>query len=125
MHFERQCIIFFSRKPKKNLKVSPVNKVGSDYHKYSYCDRWMSDIHHAPCGVCHQQLLQRTSPPKLLAGFLPNLVGRILIWPSLKIVQIFPIHCISSSQRLKIDFQDESFKKSSGTTRPRTLILAM
>ena len=22
--------------------------------------------------VCHQQLLQRTSPPKLLAGFLPN-----------------------------------------------------
>ena len=30
--------------------------------KVSYCNHWMSV-------VCHKQLLQRTSPPKLLAGF--------------------------------------------------------
>ena len=38
----------------------------------SYCDRLMSVVR-------RQQLLQATSPPKLLAGFLPNLVGMILI----------------------------------------------
>ena len=38
------------------------------------------------CGVCHQQLLQRTSP-KLLAGFWPNLTGMNRIWPSLIIVK--------------------------------------
>ena len=57
-----------------------------------------------------QQLLQRTSSPKLLAGFYLNLVGMILIWPSLKIVQMVPVHCISRSHGLKIDFQDENFK---------------
>ena len=62
---------------------------------------------------CRQQLLQRTSPPKLLAEFLPNLAGIILIYPSLIIVQIVPIRCVSRSHRLKIDFQDENYKKSS------------
>ena len=57
-----------------------------------------------------QQLLQRTSPPKLLAEFLPNLAGMILIYPSLIIVQIVPIRCVSKSHRLKIDFQDENYK---------------
>ena len=70
----------------------------------SYCHRLMS------CVVRRQQLLQKTAPPKLLAGFYPNLVGIILIWPSLKIVQMVPVHCISRSHRLKIDFQDENFK---------------
>ena len=32
--------------------------------------------------VRRQQLLQRTPPPKLLAGCWPNLVGMILIWHS-------------------------------------------
>ena len=58
--------------------------------------------------MCRQQLLQKTSP-KLLAG----LNGMILIWPSLKIVQMVPILCISRSHRLKIDFKDDNFKKSS------------
>ena len=40
----------------------------------------------------------------------PNLAGMILIWPSLKIVQMVMVHCISRSHRLKIDFQDETFK---------------
>ena len=57
--------------------------------------------------VRRQQLLQRTSPSELLAGFLPNLVGMIFIWPSLKIVQMVTVDCISRSQRLKIDFQYE------------------
>ena len=47
--------------------------------------------------------LQRTSP-KLLAGFWPNLVEMILIWPSLKIVQMV----LTRSHRLKIDFQDKN-----------------
>ena len=37
----------------------------------SYCDRCMYVVR-------RQQLLQTTSPPKLLAGFGPNLVGMIL-----------------------------------------------
>ena len=36
----------------------------------SYCDRWMSIVRRATCvNVPRQQLLQRTSPPKLLPGF--------------------------------------------------------
>ena len=54
--------------------------------------------------------LQRTSPPELLAGFLPNLAGMIPTWPSLIIVQLVMVCCISRSQRLKIDFRDENFK---------------
>ena len=47
--------------------------------------------------VRRQQLLQMTSPPKLMAGFRPNLVGMILIRPALEIVQMVPVHCISRS----------------------------
>ena len=58
-----------------------------------------------PSSVVHrQQLLYMTSPPKLLAGILPNLVGMILIWFSLKIVQMVPVYCISRSHRIEIDF---------------------
>ena len=53
-------------------------------------------------------------------GKQPNLEGMLLIWPSLKSVQIVQIHCISRSRRLKIDFQDENLKIFfSETTRPR------
>ena len=56
--------------------------------------------------------------PKLLAGFFPNLAGIILVWPSLIIVQMVPVSCISRSHKLKIDFQDEKLKKKlSETTR--------
>ena len=61
------------------------------------------------CIVCRQQLLQRTSSPKFVAGFLPNLVGIFLVKPSLLIVQMVLVCCISRSHRLKIDFQDENF----------------
>ena len=37
--------------------------------------------------VCHQQLVQRTSLPKLPAGFRPNLAGMIVT----KSVQIMPL----------------------------------
>ena len=85
----------------------------------SYCDHWMSVVR-------RQLLLQWTSPPKRLAGFLPNMVEIILIWPSLKTVQMILVHCISRSHRLKIDLQDENFKIfSPETTRPRALIFGM
>ena len=71
---------------------------------------WSLDVRRVACCVRRQQLLQTTSPPKLLAGFWPNLVGMILIWPSFKIVQMVLVHCISRSHILKIDFQDENFK---------------
>ena len=68
-------------------------------------------------------LSSTTSPPKLLAGFLPNLAGMILIWPSLIIVQMVLVRCISRSHRQKIDFRDENFL--SETTRHRALIFGM
>ena len=71
---------------------------------------WSSIVRRLTCVVCRQQLLQKTSSPKQLAGFWPNLAGMILIWPSLIILQMILVHCISRSHRLKIDFQDENFK---------------
>ena len=53
--------------------------------------------------------VQRTSP-RLLAGFQPTLAGMIFIKPSLIIVQMILVHCISRSHKLKIDFQYENFK---------------
>ena len=55
------------------------------------------------CVVRRQQLLPRTSP--LQAGFLTNLAIKVLIWPSLKVVQIVLVHCISRSHRLKQIFK--------------------
>ena len=45
-----------------------------------------------------------------LAGFWPNLAGIILIWFSLIIVQMVPVHCISRSHRLKINLRYENLK---------------
>ena len=41
------------------------------------------------------------------------LAGMILIWPSLIFDQMVPVRCIPRSHRLKIDFRDENFEKSS------------
>ena len=76
----------------------------------SYCDSWMSVVRLASCVMCRQQLIQRTSFPKLLGGFLPNLAEMILTWPSLIIVQMVLVQYISRSHRLKIGFQDENLK---------------
>ena len=76
----------------------------------SYCDYWMSVVRRPSFIVRHQQLLQRTSPPKLLAGFLPNLTGMILIWSSLIIVQMVMVCCISRSHRLKRVFEMKTLK---------------
>ena len=76
-----------------------------------------------------QHLLQRTSP-KLLAAFLTNL-GRNDPYMTIFMV---PVHCISRSHRLKIDFQDEFYislnrekheKILSETIRPRAMIFCM
>ena len=87
---------------------------------------WSLDF---PCELCvvrHQQLLQRTSPLKLLVGILPNLAGMILIWPSLILVQMVPFHCISRPHRLKIDFEIKTLKIFlPKTRRPRALIFGM
>ena len=76
----------------------------------SYCDHWMSVVRRVSSVVRRQQLLLRTSPPTLLGGFVSNLTEMILIWPSLKIVQMVLVHCISRSGKLKIDFQYKNFK---------------
>ena len=68
----------------------------------SYCDHWMSVVRHLLSVVRRQQLLQRTSPPKLQAGFWPNLVGMILVWPFLEIVQMVLIHCMTRKSILKM-----------------------
>ena len=54
--------------------------------------------------------LYTTSPPKPLIGFSPNFTGMILGWSSFKVVQMVPIHCISRSQELKIDFLTKNLK---------------
>ena len=42
----------------------------SQWLMVGYCDHWMSVVvRRQSCFVCRQQLLQRTSPPKQLAGF--------------------------------------------------------
>ena len=57
--------------------------------------------------------LNTTFPPKPLIGFWPNFTGMILGWSSFKVVQMVPVHCISRSQELKIDFLTKKLKKSS------------
>ena len=54
----------------------------------------------------HQQLLQRSSPLKLLAEFFTILAGMILIWPSLVIIHMVPVSYISHG--LEIDFRDDN-----------------
>ena len=53
-----------------------------------------------------------------MAGFLPNFAGMILTWPSLIIVQMVPVCCISSSQI----FEMKTLKILSETTKPRALL---
>ena len=71
-------------------------------------DRWMSVVRRAMYVVVRrQQLLQRTSPPKLLVVFDQMVLD-------------------NRSHRLKIDFQDENFKNLfSETTMPRALIFSV
>ena len=45
-----------------------------------------------------------------LVGFWPNFTGMILGWSSFKVVQMVPVHCISRSQELKIDFLTKNSK---------------
>ena len=63
----------------------------------SYCDRWMSAVH-------LQQLLPMASPPKLLAGFWHKFGRNNPYMVLFKNVQMVPVHCISRSHKIKIDF---------------------
>ena len=45
-----------------------------------------------------------------MIGFWPNFTGMILGWSSCKVVQMVPVHCISRSQELKIDFLTKNLK---------------
>ena len=60
--------------------------------------------------VRRQQLLQKTSPDNYWLDFDLNLAVTILVLPSMKIVQMVLVRCISRSHKLKIDFRDETFK---------------
>ena len=82
------------------------------------CDHWMSIL-------CCQELLQRTSSTKLLAGFSPNLAEIILIWPSLIIIMVMVSngeYTYGSSllhiqvTQAKINFRDEIFLVSETTS---------
>ena len=77
-------------------------------------------VRRPPCVVVRfQQLLQRLD-------FDQNLAVTILIFASLTIVQMVPVHCISRSHRLKTDLRGATFEIFlSETTRPRALISSL
>ena len=83
-------------KTKRNLHVFLAHL--SHWLMVSYCDRWMSVI----SGVS-SQLLQRTSP-KLLAGRNDHCMAFYNIWSN---GSKLPVHSISRSHTLEIDFQDD------------------
>ena len=70
----------------------------------SYCVLWMSVVHCPLCVVCRQQLLQRTSPPKLLADCITKLGRNDPLWPSLIVIQMIMERCLSGSHWLRMDF---------------------
>ena len=83
----------------------------------------MSVLRRSSSVVRRQQLLQRTSPPKVLARF--DLTGMILLWLSLIIVQMVPVCCISRSHwghMFNICLHRDNMSE---TTSPRALIFGM
>ena len=91
--------------------------------KVSFCDHILSIVRRAYVHPSiRKQFLQTTSLPKPLIGFWPNFTGMILGWSSFKVIQTVPVHCISRSQELKIDFLTKNFSE---TRRPRSLIFGM
>jgi hypothetical protein len=46
----------------------------------------------------HQLFLETTSPPKPFDIFSGNFTWMICVWPSIKVVQIVPVHCILRSR---------------------------
>ena len=67
----------------------------------SYCDHWMS--------VVVSGRPSSTIASKDISSLNTGLI-LILLLPSFIIVRMVPVHCISRSPRLKIDFRDEIFK---------------
>ena len=65
--------ILVPRKSQNIIKLLLTILLGhlSHWLMVNYCDGWMSVVPslRAASVMCHQQLLQITSPPKLLAGF--------------------------------------------------------
>ena len=80
--------------------------------KVRYCDHSPSVVVVVVVVVVRPSVhnLWTTSPPKPLIGFWPNFTGMILGWSSFKVVQMVPVHCISRSQELKIDFLTKNSK---------------
>ena len=77
--------------------------------KVGFCDQCSSGVHPSVHPLLTIDL--NDIPPKALVKFWNNFTQMILGWPSTKTVyQMVLVHCISRSQRLNIDFQDENFK---------------
>ena len=58
----------------------------------SYCHCIVSVVHPSVCVCVCKLFLQKTSPQKLLTGFLPNFTGMFLRWFSFKFLQIIVFH---------------------------------
>ena len=68
----------------------------------SYCLGIVSAVHLSVCLSVHKFFLQKTSPQKLLTGFLPNFTGMFIRWSSFKFLQIIVCHGNQSKKPLKI-----------------------
>ena len=66
---------------------------------------WSFDVRRSSCVVNNYFKGQR------MVAFCPNVAGLVLRWPSLIIIQVIPVLCISMSHRLKY-FRDENMKKN-------------
>ena len=98
------CIFWLQLKPMCLLFLAHL----SHWFMMSYCNRWMSVVHHGL--LCVINNCSKWHLLNYFTEFWPNFVGMILIWPCLKMVQIVQVHCISRSHRLKMNLQDENFK---------------
>ena len=68
--------------------------------RVSYCDRSLSVVVHRPS--CVNFFTYTSFPLKPLIGFWPNFTGMIPGWSPIKVVQIFPVGCISRSQIMPV-----------------------
>ena len=77
--------------------------------KVSFCD-------HSPSVVVGVGVVRMSVRPStifkqhLLLNHCLDFTGMILGWSSFKVVQMVPVHCISRSQKLKIDFLTKNLK---------------
>ena len=104
----------FNQEKSNQIREKSGNLIAKNVWPPCEGSSWAIVITHRPsssssvCPSVHN--LQTTSPPKPLIGIWPNFTGLILGWFSFKVVQMVPVHCMSRSQELKIDFLTKNLK---------------